>query len=86
MKKKRREREDTLKTLKITFSLYPWRGSELKRDEMEIPTVPTGTLSGGTTHGQSLSKRKEKIEKNMNDKVQVLPKQFNPDLVIAGHG
>lgn len=54
---------------------------------MEIPTVtPTGTLSGGTTqHGQS-SKR-NKIEKNMNEKqVQVLPKQFNPDLVIAGHG
>jgi hypothetical protein len=54
---------------------------------MEIPTVtPTGTLSGGSTqHGQS-SKR-NKIEINMNEKqVQVLPKQFNPDLVIAGHG
>ena len=52
---------------------------------MEIPAVtPTGTLSGGTTHGQS--KRNIKIEKNMNEKVQVLPKQFNPDLVIAGHG
>lgn len=51
---------------------------------MEIPAVtPTGTLSGGT-HGQS--KRNIKIEKNMNEKVQVLPKQFNPDLVIAGHG
>ena len=54
---------------------------------MEIPTVtPTGTQSGTGTglHGQS--KRKNNIEKNMNEKVQVLPKQFNPDLVIAGHG
>lgn len=56
---------------------------------MEIPTVPpTGTIqsSGGTIaqqHGQS---KRNKIEKNMNEKVQVLPKQFNPDLVIAGHG
>ena len=86
LRKEERAREDTLKTLKITFSLYPWRESELKRDEMEIPTVtPTGTQSGGTgLHGQS--KRKNNIEKNMNEKVQVLPKQFNPDLVIAGHG
>ena len=85
-KKKKRKRGHPKDPKDYFLSLYPWRGSELKRDEMEIPTVPTGTLSGGTTHGQSLSKRKEKIEKNMNEKVQLLPKQFNPDLVIAGHG
>ena len=86
MRKKERERGHPKDPKDYFLSLYPWRESELKRDEMEIPTVtPTGTQSGGTgLHGQS--KRKNNIEKNMNEKVQVLPKQFNPDLVIAGHG